>query len=189
MHWIRAEIHEFVLRNWRIVRVATTKAQRKLFFRLRGAKKHLGWLSNEDVGAIATDLGVRAADVLEMAQRLQAQDAAFDGAVDDDDRQHSAPMALLADQGYEPGAALEELEWAGFAAEQLAPALDTLDERSRDIVTRRWLNEPKAPLRELADIYSVSVERVRQIENKAFATLRKALDFDGCGCGPAELPH
>ena len=177
VHWIRAEIHEFVLRNWRIVRVATTKAQRKLFFNLRSAKKRLGWLSHDEVEQVAEDLGVRAEDVLEMEQRLQARDAAFDGMLDDDEDEHRvAPVALLEDRRYEPAETVENEEWNAFAQARMATALEALDERSRDIVNRRWLSEPKAKLRELADEYGISAERVRQIEAEAFAVLRDAVE-------------
>ncbi len=177
VHWIRAEIHEFVLRNWRIVKVATTKAQRKLFFNLRGVKKRLGWLSREEVHAVAEDMGVRVDDVREMEQRLQARDASFD-ADDDDAREdyHPAPAACIEDMRYEPAAAMERIEWREFAAERITDALEGLDERSRDIVTRRWLSEPGAKLRELAAQYGISMERVRQIEREAFTVLRDAIE-------------
>ena len=173
MHWIRAEIHEFVLRNWRIVKVATTKAQRKLFFNLRGAKQRLGALSRKEIAEIANDLSVRPQDVIEMERRLEARDAAFDGAIDDDD--HPAPAAFIADSAFDPAETIEAEEWSQSGAEQLRAALEGLDERSRDIVTRRWLVEPKAKLRELAEEYGVSAERVRQIEAQALRDLRGAL--------------
>jgi RNA polymerase sigma-32 factor len=176
VHWIRNEIHEFVLRNWRIVKVATTKAQRKLFFNIRGAKKRLGWLGREEAEVVAEDLGVRPEEVVEMEQRLHAKDAAFDGAPGSDDDGRPAPAALLEDRRYEPGELVEEAEWTEFATNRVSTALDTLDARSRDIVTRRWLAEPKAKLRELAEEYGVSAERVRQIEAEAFAALRDAVE-------------
>ena len=173
MHWIRAEIHEFVLRNWRIVRVATTKAQRKLFFNLRGAKQRLGALSREEIDEIASDLAVRPEDVIEMECRLEAHDSAFDGLVDDED--HPAPAAFIADPALDPSAAVEEEEWSESTARQLHLALENLDERTRDIVRRRWLTEPKAKLRELAEEYGVSAERIRQIETQALQDLKRAL--------------
>ena len=170
MHWIRAEIHEFVLRNWRIVKVATTKAQRKLFFNLRGAKQRLGALSRQEIDEIASDLAVRPEDVIEMERRLEARDVAFDGLVDDEDR--PAPAAFIADSALDPSEAVEREEWSEAAASQLHRALEYLDERTRDIVTRRWLTEPKAKLRELAEEYGVSAERVRQIEAQALRELK-----------------
>ena len=176
MHWIRAEIHEFVLRNWRIVKVATTKAQRKLFFNLRGAKQRLGALSREEIDEIASDLAVRPEDVVEMESRLEARDAAFDGFADDDDRPASAaPSAFIADSALDPSQAVEEEEWSEAAAGRLHRALENLDGRTRDIVTRRWLTDPRAKLRELAQEYGVSAERVRQIEAQALRELKGAL--------------
>ena len=173
MHWIRAEIHEFVLRNWRIVKVATTKAQRKLFFNLRGAKQRLGALSREEIDEIATDLAVRPEDVVEMERRLEAHDAAFDGLVGDDD--HAPPAAFIADSSLEPSEAVEAEQWSEAAAGELRNALARLDERSRNILRRRWLEEPKAKLRELAEEYGISAERVRQIEAQALGELKDAL--------------
>ena len=174
MHWIRAEIHEFVLRNWRIVKVATTKAQRKLFFNLRGAKQRPGALSCEEIDEIASDLAVRPEDVVEMERRLEAHDAAFDGLVDDED--HPAPAAFIADPALDPSASIEEEEWRESAARKLRSALENLDERARDIVRRRWLAEPRAKLRELAQEYGISAERVRQIEAQAMRELKDVLD-------------
>jgi RNA polymerase sigma-32 factor len=176
VHWVRAEIHEFVLRNWRIVKVATTKAQRKLFFNLRSRKKRLGWLSQREVEEVAEDLGVRPDDVLEMERRLASQDAAFDGAEDDAGEERPAPGLFIEDRRYEPGAVVEEEEWAAFTSGHMSAALEDIDERSRDIITRRWLREPKAKLRELAEEYGISAERVRQIEAGALASLRKAIE-------------
>ena len=173
MHWIRAEIHEFVLRNWRIVKVATTKAQRKLFFNLRGAKQRPGALSRAEIDTIAGDLAVRPEDVVEMERRLEAHDAAFDGLADDDD--HVAPAAFIADPASGPAETVEAEQWSEHATDLLQEALAALDERTRDIVTRRWLTEPKAKLRELAEEYGVSAERVRQIEAQALRELRDAL--------------
>jgi len=173
MHWIRAEIHEFVLRNWRIVKVATTKAQRKLFFNLRSAKQRPGALSRREIEDIAGDLSVRPEDVVEMERRLGAHDAAFDGLTDDDDR--AAPAAFIADPTPDPAEMVEAEQWSESAAGRLQAALATLDERTRDIVTRRWLAEPKAKLRELAEEYGISAERVRQIEAQALRQLRDVL--------------
>ena len=173
MHWIRAEIHEFVLRNWRIVKVATTKAQRKLFFNLRGAKQRSGALSRAEIDVIADDLAVRPEDVVEMERRLEARDAAFDGVVDDDD--HVAPAAFIADPASDPSETVEAEQWSEVATGRLETALTGLDDRTRDIVTRRWLAEPKAKLRELAEEYGVSAERVRQIEARALRELKDAL--------------
>ena len=167
MHWIRAEIHEFVLRNWRIVKVATTKAQRKLFFNLRSAKRNPGALSREEAAGIANDLAVRPEDVIEMERRLEAHDAAFDG--------HSAPAAFIADSSPDPSESIAEAEWRESATGRLQSALERLDERARDIVKRRWLTEPKAKLRELAEEYGVSAERIRQIEAQALLDLKDAI--------------
>ena len=176
MHWIRAEIHEFVLRNWRIVKVATTKAQRKLFFNLRGAKQRPGALSLSEIDAIADDLAVRPEDVIEMERRLEAHDAAFDGLADDDDRAApAAPSAFIADPASDPSETVEAEQWSEVATGRLKAALAELDDRTRDIVTRRWLAEPKAKLRELAEEYGVSAERVRQIEAQALRELRDVL--------------
>ena len=174
VHWIRAEIHEFILRNWRIVKVATTKPQRKLFFNLRGAKKRLGWMNRQEVDAVADDLGVPSATVLEMEQRLNAHDAAYDGYGDDDDR--PAPSGLLEDLRFEPSREVEEEEWEHHTNARLAQALEGLDERSRHIVQERWLDGEKTTLQELANRYQVSAERIRQIEKNAFKKLRQALD-------------
>ena len=173
MHWIRAEIHEFVLRNWRIVKVATTKAQRKLFFNLRGAKQRLGALSREEIDEIASDLAVRPEDVVEMEHRLEAHDAAFDGLVDDE--HHTVPAAFIADPALDPSTTIDAEQWRESTVAQLQAGLEKLDERTRDIVRRRWLAEPKAKLRELAEEYGISAERVRQIEAQALKELRNAL--------------
>ncbi len=173
MHWIRAEIHEFVLRNWRIVKVATTKAQRKLFFNLRGAKHRLGALTRDEVDEIASDLEVRPEDVVEMERRLEARDAAFDGLAGDED--HPPPAVFIADPALDPSETVEDEEWNESAARHLRSALAALDERARDIVRRRWLTEPRAKLRELAEEYGVSAERVRQIEAQALRDLKDAL--------------
>lgn len=174
VHWIRAEIHEFVLRNWRIVKVATTKAQRKLFFNLRSSKKRLGWLNREEVDAVAKDLGVKPETVLEMESRLTGRDVAFDPAPDNDQREeaYASPGAYLEDRRSDPAALLEEYDWEEDTNARLRGAIAELDERSRNIVSRRWLTEKKATLHELAAEYSVSAERVRQIESNALKKIR-----------------
>ncbi len=177
VHWIRAEIHEFVLRNWRIVKVATTKAQRKLFFNLRGAKKRLGWMNNEEVNAVAEDLGVSAANVLEMEQRLNAYDAAFDPLSDQDsDTDYLAPAGYLEDLRFEPGQQVEDADWESHSGECLAQAMARLDERSRTIIQERWLSEDKSTLQELGDRFEISAERIRQLEKNAMKKLKKDLD-------------
>nr|VFJ98474.1 MAG: RNA polymerase, sigma 32 subunit, RpoH [Candidatus Kentron sp. LFY]VFK17039.1 MAG: RNA polymerase, sigma 32 subunit, RpoH [Candidatus Kentron sp. LFY] len=174
VHWIRAEIHEFILRNWRIVKVATTKAQRKLFFNLRSAKKRLGWLNRSEVSAIAEDLGVTPDTVVEMEKRLNARDAAFDafGEEDDEDLERITPATYLRDQRFEPALRAEEEDWQRHSETQLRNALTTLDPRSKEIITKRWLDEEKSTLRELADRYQVSAERIRQLEQNAMKKLR-----------------
>ncbi|WP_297527454.1 RNA polymerase sigma factor RpoH [Thiohalobacter sp.] len=178
VHWVRAEIHEFILRNWRIVKVATTKAQRKLFFNLRSAKKRLGWLNNAEVEAVARDLGVKPETVREMESRLSGQDIAFDPGVDDsdDEPRHFAPAAYLtADAVVDPAEVIEATDWDAHNHEALAEALASLDERSRTILQERWLSEDKTTLQELADRYGVSAERIRQIENNAIRKLKATL--------------
>ncbi|MCP4702418.1 MAG: RNA polymerase sigma factor RpoH [Gammaproteobacteria bacterium] len=176
VHWIRAEIHEFILRNWRIVKVVTTKAQRKLFFNLRSSKKRLGWLKQEEVENIANDLGVTPKDVLEMEKRLSARDTAYD-ARDGEDEEHAEwmPAAYVADQRYDPAALIEKKEWDEQERKRLQHAFAQLDERSRHIVEARWLNEDKATLQTLAKRYQVSAERIRQIESSAMSKLKKQL--------------
>ncbi|MBK8182002.1 MAG: RNA polymerase sigma factor RpoH [Candidatus Competibacteraceae bacterium] len=177
VHWVRAEIHEFILRNWRIVKVATTKAQRKLFFKLRGAKKRLGWLNGEEVNTVARELGVSPDTVLEMESRLNGYDVSFDPAPEadsDDDHETYSPSAYLRDEQADPADALERDDWEEQATGQLSAALERLDPRSRDIVQRRWLNEDKPTLHELAAEYKVSAERIRQLENNAMKKLRAA---------------
>jgi len=178
VHWIRAEIHEFILRNWRIVKVATTKAQRKLFFKLRGAKKRLGWLNHDEVNTVAQELGVSPDHVLEMESRLNGYDVSFDPApeIDGDDESESfAPAAYLRDEQANPAEALERDDWDEQAVNQLGDALEQLDPRSRDIVQRRWLSDAKPTLHQLAAEYKVSAERIRQLENNAMKKLRAAL--------------
>ncbi|MCB1734781.1 MAG: RNA polymerase sigma factor RpoH [Gammaproteobacteria bacterium] len=173
VHWVRAEIHEFVLRNWRIVKVATTKAQRKLFFNLRSAKKRLGWFSHEEVQKVADDLGVPAETVLEMESRMSGADVSFDPTPDgDDDDAYRSPAAYLEDQNADPSQLLEAEDWESQAHARLGDALEGLDSRSLDILQRRWLNDDKSTLQDLADEYGVSAERIRQIENNAIKKLR-----------------
>ena len=177
VHWIRAEIHEYVLRNWRLVKVATTKAQRKLFFNLRKAKKNLAWLSAEETAAVAKDLGVTTAEVSQMEQRLAARDVTFDPLADADDEDGSySPASYLPAPDADPAIAVERAEWEDASTVRLKHALATLDDRSRAIVERRWLrDEDKATLHELAAEYSVSAERIRQIEANALKKLKAAM--------------
>ena len=176
VHWIRAEIHEFVLKNWRLVKVATTKAQRKLFFNLRKAKQRLGWLTAEETRAVADDLGVTPAEVNEMEQRLAARDMSLDPAPDADDEDRvGAPVSFLPAAGADPAELVADEDWEESTVETLAAALAGLDERSRDILRRRWLNEDKATLQDLADEYGVSAERIRQVEAAAMKKLRGQL--------------
>ena len=176
VHWIKAEMHEFILRNWRIVKVATTKAQRKLFFNLRSAKKTLGWLSAEETKAIAADLGVDEAEVQRMEGRLACRDVAFDLPVDaDDDESWSAPQHYLEDLSADPAMAVEAEDSQRDSEDRLHSAIAALDSRSRDILARRWLAEQKATLHELADEYEVSAERIRQLEANAMKKLKAAL--------------
>jgi RNA polymerase sigma-32 factor len=167
VHWIKAEIHEFILRNWRIVKIATTKAQRKLFFNLRGAKKRLGWLSNNEAEAVAQDLGVDVKQVREMEGRLSSYDAGFDAGEDDEDDSHVAPSHYLEDNRYDPAVRLEASNWEETNVVSLESAMEKLDERSRAILQRRWLNDDKATLHDLAAEYGVSAERIRQLEKNA----------------------
>ncbi|MCZ6828864.1 MAG: RNA polymerase sigma factor RpoH [Gammaproteobacteria bacterium] len=173
VHWIKAEIHEFVLRNWRIVKVATTKAQRKLFFNLRSHKQRLGWLSQAEAEAVAEDLGVAVTEVQRMEGRLSAHDLAYDNTLDsDDDDAWQAPANYLEDGRQDPARLLEDADWQQSSESQLRAALQDLDERSQDILAQRWLTEQKATLHELADKYGVSAERIRQIEQNAMKKLR-----------------
>jgi len=179
VHWIKAEIQEFILRNWRIVKVATTKAQRKLFFNLRKAKQRLGWFNNEEVAMVAEDLGVKPETVREMEARLTANDVAFDISADEDEQDHAqnvAPMLYLEDNRYNPEHLLEHSNSAEHGQERLQDALGMLDTRSQEIIAKRWLAEPKATLQELADHYQVSAERVRQLEQNAMKKLRTAME-------------
>jgi len=176
VHWIKAEIHEYVIKNWRIVKVATTKAQRKLFFNLRGQKKRLGRLSMEEAQRVADDLGVTAVQVKEMEGRLGAYDASFDGPTnDDDDNTVVSPAAYLHSDNSDPADLLAEQDQQERESRQLSSALMALDERSRDILERRWLADQKSTLQELANEYGVSAERIRQLENNAIKKLRNAI--------------
>jgi len=175
VHWIKAEIHEFILKNWRIVKVATTKEQRKLFFKLRSQKTRLGWFKSEEIDHVAETLGVTRANVIEMENRLNNYDVGFDPASDeDDDNAYLAPVNSLVSAIPSPERMLEAQDTEESNHAMLSAALENLDDRSKEIVTRRWLNEPKATLHELADEYGVSAERIRQIEGNAFKSIKGA---------------
>ncbi|MDE2070997.1 MAG: RNA polymerase sigma factor RpoH [Gammaproteobacteria bacterium] len=174
VHWIKAEMHEFILKNWRIVKVATTKAQRKLFFNLRSSKKRLGWMNRKEVEIVARELKVSTAEVLEMESRLAGQDITFDATpeTEDEDSHSVAPATYLAaDTQSDPAQALERSDWEQRKEAQLHRALVKLDDRSRHIMQRRWLDDSKATLQELADHYGVSAERIRQLETNAIRKL------------------
>jgi RNA polymerase sigma-32 factor len=177
VHWVRAEIHEFILRNWRIVKVATTKAQRKLFFNLRSKKQRLGWMNQDEVNAIAADLGVKPETVLEMESRLSGQDIGFDpvAADDDEDARPYAPAAYLTDASSDPAIAIEQDDASDRNTRLLVTALEKLDDRSREILEARWLTEEKRTLHELAARYNVSAERIRQIEKNAINRLKQSM--------------
>jgi RNA polymerase sigma-32 factor len=174
VHWIRAEIHEYVLRNWRLVKIATTKAQRKLFFNLRKYKRNLGWLTAEETEAVARDLGVSTREVTEMERRLASRDLSYDPAPDanEEDDVYS-PAAYLPAPDADPAVAVERAEWDDDVTDKVADAMAQLDARSQAILRARWMNEPKATLHDLADQYGVSAERIRQIEANAIRKLRK----------------
>jgi len=176
VHWIKSEIHDFILKNWRIVKVATTKAQRKLFFNLRSSKKRLGWFTSQEINDVANDLGVKPETVREMEMRLNSHDMAFD-AHDDDDEESTAlvPANYLADHRFNPAQELESANWLEQSSQHLHTALIKLDERSQDILSARWLDEEKATLQELADKYQVSAERIRQLEKNAMLKLKEVL--------------
>jgi len=175
VHWIRAEIHEYVLRNWRLVKVATTKAQRKLFFNLRRLKPHLNWLSADETLAVAKDLGVSPAEVTEMERRLSARDLSFDIAPDADEEDHYGPASYLPAADADPAEQVEAEEWNNSSSQNLSAAMERLDARSRAILQRRWMSDDKATLHELAAEYGVSAERIRQIEAGAMNRLRTLL--------------
>jgi RNA polymerase sigma-32 factor len=176
VHWIKAEIHEYILRNWRIVKIATTKAQRKLFFNLRGSKKRLGWLSNAEATAVAHDLGVQVSEVREMEGRLAHYDASFDASADDDEESSSAvPANYLEDSRNDPARQVEESNWETVSTQQLQQSIKQLDARSRDILQQRWLADSTSTLHELASQYNVSAERIRQLEQNAMQKLRASI--------------
>jgi len=180
VHWIRAEIHEYVLRNWRLVKVATTKAQRKLFFNLRKYKRSLGWLTAEETQAVARDLGVSTDEVTEMERRLASRDLSYDPAPDvtDDDETYS-PSSYLPAPDSDPAVAVERAEWDDDVTEKVAQAMAQLDARSQAVLRARWMGENKATLHELAEEYGVSAERIRQIEANAIKKLRKLVVAEG----------
>ena len=174
VHWIRAEIHEYVLRNWRLVKVATTKAQRKLFFNLRKYKRRLGWLSAEETQAVARDLGVSASEVTEMERRLASRDLSYDPAPDADEEEESySPSAYLPAPDADPAVAVERAEWDDDVTDKVAHAMSQLDARSQAVLRARWMTDQKATLHELADQFGVSAERIRQIEANAIKKLQK----------------
>jgi RNA polymerase sigma-32 factor len=175
VHWIKAEIHEFVLRNWRIVKVATTKAQRKLFFNLRKNKKRLGWFTHAEVQKVAEELGVSTKEVLQMEARMSSQDQAFDLSADDDESSTFAPAQFLEDKSTDVENEVANADWDKLASERLYSAIKTLDERSQHIIQTRWLSDDKTTLQDLADKYQVSAERVRQIEKNAMKKLQGAM--------------
>lgn len=175
VHWIRAEIHEFVLKNWRIVKVATTKAQRKLFFNLRKQKKTLAWLTDAETKAVAKDLGVTAKEVTEMEKRLHSRDAIFDPTPDADDERNFTPAAYLPSPDADPAKQVEATDWSDDATTRMHAALNILDDRSRHILEDRWLTEDKRTLHDLADEYGVSAERIRQLEVNAIKKLKNAM--------------
>ena len=176
VHWIKAEIHEFILRNWRIVKIATTKSQRKLFFNLRSSKKRLTWLNRQETEAIARDLGVDENVVQEMEVRMAGQDTSFDGYADDDDTGYPSPAHYLEDRAADPSMMIESADWDEDSTSRLQSALASLDERSRDILRSRWLDEEgKATLHEVAARYNVSAERIRQLEKNALKKLKGTL--------------
>ncbi|MCX7093715.1 MAG: RNA polymerase sigma factor RpoH [Methylobacter sp.] len=178
VHWIKAEIHEYVIKNWGIVKVATTKAQRKLFFNLRKSKQDLGWLSNDEAVAIANDLNVDVSAVYEMEQRLGNRDMSFDMSADEStEDSYVAPASYLYQHGSDPAALLEDSDWEGHAQDVLADAMAELDERSQDILVCRWLADEKATLHELAERYNVSAERIRQLEKNAMKKIKAAVEL------------
>ncbi len=176
VHWIKAEMHEYILRNWRIVKIATTKAQRKLFFNLRSSKKRLGWLNNEETQAVAEDLGVDAKVVRQMEGRMSAYDTAFDADIDsDDEAAYRAPANYLEDQNSDLATNVEDAQWEEVTNNSLHKAMAKLDERSKDILNSRWLTDSKTTLHQLADKYSVSAERIRQLEKNAMNKIKASM--------------
>lgn len=178
VHWIKAEIHEYILRNWRIVKIATTKSQRKLFFNLRNMKKRLGWFTTEEINAVAKDLGVKPETVREMEMRLSNTDASFDGSEDshDEDNLPFIPAGFLEDHRYNPAQQNENSNWSDESNSSLYEAMEQLDARSQDILQARWLSDKKVTLEHLADKYNISAERVRQLEKMAMEKLRLAME-------------
>jgi len=177
VHWIKSEIHEYVLRNWRIVKIATTKPQRKLFFKLRSSKSRLGWFTQDEVNDVAETLGVKPETVLEMEARLSSGDVTFDAPVNDNDDEPSfTPAAYLTDGRADPASKLEQDDSRRQELSLMKDSLEMLDDRSKDIINRRWLSEGKATLHELADEYKVSAERIRQLEKNALNKMRVALE-------------
>ncbi|OOF86494.1 RNA polymerase factor sigma-32 [Rodentibacter ratti] len=177
VHWIKAEIHEYVLKNWRIVKVATTKAQRKLFFNLRKTKQRLGWFNENEVDMVANELGVSKEDVIEMESRMTGADVGFDLPTNDGEAETYSPSLYLEDKSSNFAAELENENFESQAAEQLSHALQSLDERSQDIIKARWLDDNKATLHDLAAKYNVSAERIRQLEANALKKLKSAVSF------------
>ena len=179
VHWIRAEIYDYVLRNWKMVKVATTKAQRKLFFNLRKSKTRLGWMNNSEVDNLAEELNVEKSTVREMESRLGSHDVSFDGLGenDDEDSVGLSPSQQLGDSRYDPANVVNNAEQKSLVSSQLANALEGLDDRSRDIVTRRWLSDDKPTLHDLADEYKVSAERIRQIEKRAMEKMKGVIEL------------
>ena len=175
VHWVRAEIHEFILKNRSVVKIATTKAQRKLFFNLRSSKKRLGWLNQQEINEVAKDLGVKPSDVIEMEKRMSNYDATFDTHLDDNEESYSAPASYLENKEAGPEELLESEQNINHEQETLQNAIALLDDRSKDIISSRWLVEKKATLHELAAIHNISAERVRQIENSAIKKLKESI--------------
>ena len=175
VHWIKAEMHEYILRNWRIVKVATTKAQRKMFFNLRGQKKRLAWFTADEVNAVAEELGVTPEVVRQMEGRLTSVDMSFDGYDDDDDGPALSPSQFLEDKGADPARVVMNRDAISDSRQALHSALRDLDDRSQDIITQRWLMDQKSTLHELADKYGVSAERIRQLEKNAMKKIREAM--------------
>jgi len=177
VHWIKAEMHEYILRNWRIVKIATTKAQRKLFFNLRSSKKRLGWLNNQEAEAVAEDLGVDAKVVRQMEGRMSSYDTSFDAELDsDDDNQYRAPAYYLEDKSSDLATKVEESDWEETVNNSLHLAMAGLDERSKDILNSRWLQDDKSTLHELAAKYNISAERIRQLEKNAMNKIKATME-------------
>ena len=177
VHWIKAEIHEYILKNWKIVKVATTKAQRKLFFNLRKAKHRLGWFSADEVTQVASDLGVKPQEVLEMEARLANVDESYEAVATENDDYIASPSTYLSyEDDQDPSELVESQEYRALQNEGLLSALEALDERSKDIVTARWLREDKASLKTMSEKYGVSLERIRQIEAKALKNMQEYIE-------------